>query len=280
MVRVIATDLDGTLLNPKKKFSLVEKSYRKYIKNFYGDVVLVSGRNPKFCAKICNKLKIHHNFIALNGAVIVKEGNIIYSQSMKKTALSSMMEFIESYYSSYEILIFDKYDRITCYSTDPTFKAKTKHFKHAIKNGKLHDKITVSNKKAKEIINSSTDIYKIIVYSDYCEDVCNLLKKSYKSHFSFFPNKHSIEIAPFGVSKGAALEYLINTTKVNKNEVYVVGDSTNDISMFEKFENSFVMNTANTNVKSKAKHSIDKFSDLIEYTKLNNNFSEENNELL
>ena len=31
MVRVIATDLDGTLLNPKKKFSLVEKSYRKYI---------------------------------------------------------------------------------------------------------------------------------------------------------------------------------------------------------------------------------------------------------
>jgi hydroxymethylpyrimidine pyrophosphatase-like HAD family hydrolase len=72
MVKVIATDLDGTLLKPKRKFTLVEKENRKFIKNFYGDIVLNSGRQAKFCAKICNNLKIDHNFIALNGAIIVK----------------------------------------------------------------------------------------------------------------------------------------------------------------------------------------------------------------
>ena len=79
MVRVIATDLDGTLLTPRKKFTLVAKENKDYLKNFYGDIVLVSGRNPRFCAKICNCLKIHHNFVALNGALIVKNGNVIYS---------------------------------------------------------------------------------------------------------------------------------------------------------------------------------------------------------
>ena len=58
----------------------VDKENKKFIKDFYGDVVLVSGRSPKFCAKICNCLHIHHNFISLNGAIIVKEGKVIYLQ--------------------------------------------------------------------------------------------------------------------------------------------------------------------------------------------------------
>ena len=85
MKKILLFDLDGTLLKPKRKFSLVEKENRKFIKEFYGDIVLNSGRSPKFCAKICNKLKIEHNFISLNGAIIVKNGNVIYRQSMKKT---------------------------------------------------------------------------------------------------------------------------------------------------------------------------------------------------
>ena len=44
MVRVIATDLDGTLLKPKKKFSLIEKenyNFGKYLSGFAKKVVLV-----------------------------------------------------------------------------------------------------------------------------------------------------------------------------------------------------------------------------------------------
>lgn len=275
MVRVIATDLDGTLLKPKRKFSLVEKENKDFIKKFYGDIVLISGRSPKFCAKVCNCLNIHHNFVALNGAVIVKNGNAIYRQSLKKTALVSMLDFIESYYTDFEMLLFDKYDRIICYSPLSKRKIKLKHFKHALKSGRLHDKIIVSNKKAHSLLNNKVDIYKAIVYCENCDDMNSLLQKEFKEHFAFFHNSHSIEIAPFGVSKGAALEYLINTTKVKKEEVYVVGDSSNDISMFELFKNSFVMDSANSNVKTKAKYTISKFSDLKKYTKLNRNFLDE-----
>ena len=275
MVKVIATDLDGTLLRPKRKFFLVEKENKKYIKDFYGDIVLVSGRSPKFCAKICNCLKIQHNFIGLNGAIIVKNGNVIYRQSIKKIALTSLLEFVESYYDKFELLLFDKYDRIICYSPQSKKQIKRKYSRHAIKNWRLHDKIIVSNKIAKKTLNDSTDIYKAIIYSKNCEDMGNLLSKEFKEHFSFFIDSDSIEISPNGVNKGEALQYLINTTNVNNDEVYVVGDGSNDISMFNLFENSFAMENSQNNVKSKAKYTINKFSDLSKYTKLNNNFIEE-----
>ena len=272
MIKVIATDLDGTLLFPKRKFSLVDKQNRNYIKNFYGDVVLVSGRNPKFCAKVCNKLKIYHNFIALNGSIIVKNGNIIYRQSMKKTVLSSLIDFLDSYYDNYEALIFDKYDNIISYSPIDPKELKKSHRRHLNKNGRLHDKIIVNMKKAKQLLSDSTDIHKVIVYSKECDDMALLLKEKFGDHFAFFSDNHSIEICPIGVSKGAALKYLINTTKVKENEVYVVGDSINDIPMFDIFENSFVMSKAPDFIKIHAKNSIEKFTDLEKYTKMNDNF--------
>lgn len=275
MFKVIATDLDGTLLEPKRKFSLVDKENKACIKNFYGDTVLVSGRSPKFCAKVCNCLKIHHNFIALNGAVIVKEGNIIYTQSMKKTGLSFLLEFLNSYYAEFELIIFDKYDRIMCYSPLSKSKIKRKHLKHKLKYVRLHDKIIVSNEKVMKVLNDSTEIYKAIIYSKNCDDMYNLISKEFKGHFSFFPTKNSIEISPMGVSKGSALQYLINTTKLNNDDVLVVGDSSNDISMFEIFKNSFVMDKAENYIKVKAKNVINKFSELRTVTTVNNNFKEE-----
>lgn len=275
MVRVIATDLDGTLLTPRKKFTLVAKENKDYLKDFYGDVVLVSGRNPRFCAKICNCLKIHHNFVALNGALIVKNGNVIYRQSMKKTGLVAMLEFLKAYYTNFELLIFDKYDRIVCYSPLKKRKIKSKHFRHLLKHGRLHEKIIVNNNLALKLLNNNVDIHKAIIYGDHCDDMYNLVRKEFNEHFEFFPSHHSIEVSPIGVSKGDALNYLIETTKVKKDEVFVIGDNANDLSMFEKFKNSFVMDTAENYIKAKAKHTIHKFTDLSKYTTLNNNFKED-----
>lgn len=271
MVRVIATDLDGTLLKPIKRISLVEKANRKFIKEFYGDIVLNSGRSPKFCEKICNNLKIEHNFIALNGSIIVKNGTTIYSQSMKKTILNNLLKFLEENYDNYEFLIFDKYDKITCY-TPSKLRVKAKYFLHKIKNKRLCDKITVNNSKAKKYLNDKTEIYKAIIYHENTEDMASLLKEKYKEHFEFYVSKHSIEISPIGVSKGNSLKYLIDTTNVKYDEVYVVGDSVNDASMFNLFSNSFLVLNKENHLKTKTKYKIDKFSDLKKYTELNNNF--------
>lgn len=272
MVRVIATDLDGTLLKPERKFTLVDKEYKKFIKRFYGDIVLNSGRTPRFCAKICNKLKIEHNFIALNGAVIVKNGNVIYNQSIKKTVLNNLLELLEEYYDDFEFIIFDKYDTLTCFSPKKETQVKRKYFRYHLKNGKLCEKIKVSNKKVKQYLQDNTVVYKALIYSKNIDDMGNLLKQKFKDHFELYIGDHSIEISPIGTNKGSALKYLIDTTTVKKDEVFVVGDGVNDIPMFELYPNSFLINSDNTHLKLNVKYVIDKFSDLEEYTKLNDNF--------
>lgn len=272
MVKVIATDLDGTLLRPKSKFTFMNKKDKKFVKSFYGDIVLNSGRNASFCAKICNNLKIEHNFIALNGAVIVKNGEVIYRQSLKKNALNNLLEFLDEYYNNYEFLIFDKYDKITSYSPIKQSSVKIKHFKSHLKFGKLYQKIHVNNKKVKQYLTDKTEIYKALIYFENPEDMGNLLIEKFSEHFEIYISDHSIEISPIGVNKGRALEYLIDTTNVKKEEVFVVGDNINDIAMFKLFPNSFVVNPKNNLLKSSAKHSIDTFSDLENYTRLNKNF--------
>lgn len=274
MIKVIATDLDGTLLNPKNKHALVDKKNKKFIKSFYGDTVLVTGRNPKFCAKVCNCLGIQHNFVALNGAIIVKNGSIIYSQSMKKIILANLLQYLNDNYTDFEFIIFDKYDDITIYTAYDKKETKRKYKKLRHKNGKLQDIMKINNDLVNVYLNETNiDIYKTLIYADFnMEDVGSHLEKKYGDHFSFIISDHSIEICPKGVNKGDGLQYLLSTTKVKNDEVFVVGDSVNDISMFEKFKNSFFINSGNIAAKVKANHVINNFSELSNFTKMNDNF--------
>jgi len=104
-----------------------------------------------------------------------------------------------------------------------------------------------------------------------------LLKEKFNDHFTFFYKKNAIEIVPVGINKGKALQYLISTNNIEEKDVFVVGDGPNDIPMFELFENSFAMIPCDNRLKRLAKHTINKFSDLKEYTKLDNNLHWGNN---
>ena len=75
-----------------------------------------------------------------------------------------------------------------------------------------------------------------------------------------------IEITAKGCSKARALTTLIEKEGLNKDDVYVVGDSGNDISMFKAFpEHSFCMGHSPETVRKHARFTIDKFEYLSRY---------------
>ncbi|MCQ3035980.1 MAG: HAD family hydrolase, partial [Bacilli bacterium] len=66
-----------------------------------------------------------------------------------------------------------------------------------------------------------------------------------------------IELTPKNCNKGDGLEYYCNVSNISKDNVYVVGDSGNDIAMFNKFhEHSYCMAHSYPSVKKYAKHII------------------------
>lgn len=68
---------------------------------------------------------------------------------------------------------------------------------------------------------------------------------------------YSIDINPKRVSKGESAQYLTDLLAINNKEVAVVGDSFNDLSMFQKFEHSYCMSHSEESLKKQAKYVID-----------------------
>ncbi len=71
-----------------------------------------------------------------------------------------------------------------------------------------------------------------------------------------------IEITKKGIHKGYALDHLLNYESFDS--IYYVGDSANDIPMFEKISNSFVMSSADALVKEKARYEVSSVKEAIE----------------
>ena len=77
-----------------------------------------------------------------------------------------------------------------------------------------------------------------------------------------------VEITPRDCYKANGLALICEKGNINPDDVYVVGDSGNDISMFNAFyEHSFCMRHAPEHVRCHAKYTIKKFNHLEKYLK-------------
>ena len=84
-VKLIATDLDGTLFYPKKRSHMVTKENRAFIHRFVGDggrILLVTGRNAYFGEKVGSKIGHPFDYIACNGSLVVSGGKRIFEKGI------------------------------------------------------------------------------------------------------------------------------------------------------------------------------------------------------
>jgi hydroxymethylpyrimidine pyrophosphatase-like HAD family hydrolase len=72
-----------------------------------------------------------------------------------------------------------------------------------------------------------------------------------------------IEMSPAGCTKSNSLNFYVEKTGFKKEDVYVVGDSGNDITMFQEYyEHSYCMAHSYSSVKKYAKHVISRVHNL------------------
>ena len=85
-IKLIATDLDGTLLNSNKEISKYNQEILKIIINDYNVQLILSSGRPYEGVKNYNKLLKNNNYsIIFNGASIVdNSGKVIYKQTVEE----------------------------------------------------------------------------------------------------------------------------------------------------------------------------------------------------
>lgn len=90
------------------------------------------------------------------------------------------------------------------------------------------------------------------------------LYSKYSEKISIFRNKHWIDMIPKNLSKGQGIKNLINLECLEPKDIFVIGDSLNDISMFEDFKNSYTFVYAEDIVKDKCKCIVEDFGQMVE----------------
>lgn len=266
MTKVIATDLDGTLLYPMCKIKLVDERFVKIIQRFPGEIVFATGRGHKFSKKINKILKVKENYICFNGALIIRNAKIIGRQTLKKVYINNLYSFVMENYSGVSFYLFDENDRIILSGNKSSWDYYISYIKRRLKNLRLSEKFIISQTIADKVLNDDTDLYKAMIYVDNNkEEILSELKFKYSKYFDFCLNSRSIEISPKGVNKGEALRFLLANMKIEAKDVYTVGNDNSDLPLITDFEKSFTLSNGDTQLKSKAKYIINDFSEIEEY---------------
>lgn len=275
MAKLIATDLDGTLFYPKRRVRMISNKSLKFLHNFIDEgnhVVLVSGRNQEYCHKVLRKINRPVDIIGCNSSFIIHDGNLIKETFFDGEKLAKILEEIKSKYNPKAIMIMtgDKNFISKRSVTDAwyTFGYKIWYFFQGV----YREKFFISDQKFDAAVKSGK-VYKVMIMFGVNKKAKLRALKANKEIRETYPNdleaswsEQMIELTPFDCSKASGLKYYANYLMINHNDIFVVGDSGNDISMFNEFyENSYCIERAPLSVSKHANHVIKHFWELEKY---------------
>ncbi|ORX46211.1 hypothetical protein BCR36DRAFT_585357 [Piromyces finnis] len=253
-IKVIATDLDGTLLNSKGRVSERNKTVIRKILEKYPDIhfVIASGRGRPATMRVRQDIGImdrpNTESILCNGCIIYDScGNILYQELLPNDLILKIHKIVPSLsescfeYTSGDDAIF--------------FKEKWSKFAH-----EMYDEQTITedmDEFSKKIEANETKINKVCFMVSKPSEINEIvealdnLKKEYNMELSY-TTPIFIEYMPSNINKGSGLIHLMNILNVKKEEIIAFGDGGNDFEFLQNAGWPVAMANANEKLKSYA----------------------------
>lgn len=270
MYKLVAIDLDGTLLNSYGEVSQgTKESIKKAIDNGV-EVVLASGRPISSVEDLANELNANHYLISGNGAIVydISKKEIVYDKFLDKEQVLNIIKICEEnsiYYNIYtenDVLTKSLNYNTLFYYSENTHKQEEKrtniniltdvyeYVKRA--EDERYLKITICDQ-SQIVFNSIIKKIKTIPNIDIL-DVAHMSKKIIKSGTEDIPVEYCYtEITNQNVNKWTALEYIIKEINITKEEVVGIGDNINDKEMIENAGLGVAMGNSTQIIKEIAK---------------------------
>ncbi|TDM49113.1 HAD family hydrolase [Macrococcoides goetzii] len=238
-MKVFAVDMDGTFLDSNNNY---DKKFFERLNTEYKDEfkLLVASSNTVSHLKTFFEQKDIY-YIGSNGAVITFDDKIIDTQFLDYTDINRILKYLNNnnIYSYVASTLEKSY--INILAGDQFINRMQHYYNYLIINN-----LDEMNDITKITIEIKGDMKELIVQ-------LNALCQSSIAVDSGF---NCIDIIHKGTNKAVAIKKVMNILGANMNDLYVFGDSDNDIEMLKLTENSFAMTNGNDKVKSIAKTEI------------------------
>ena len=264
MIKLIVSDMDGTLLAHDSSISKGNIEAIRYAQSKGVQFAIATGRDYSSLKGILEAHDLKCFSILGNGAQFCNEnGEILSSAYFPKKCFKQVLQIFDELKIHYMIFTANGF-----YSTaEPNvvrdafidrcvvqFKRKREDY---LDDDCNQDMACMKLKKIGDLddfINSSIDIIKVEAFNN---DVSLIEKAKEKlqeiegiAYLSSFDD--NIEVTDKAAQKGLILENVIEELGYSKDEVMVLGDGLNDITLFERFKYSFAPGNANETIKAMA----------------------------
>ena len=266
MIKLIASDMDGTLLNDDHMISEENLKAIRKAQEMGRHFTIVTGRDYGAVKSYLEECNLKCECILSNGAEYRDvNGNVIESVYMNKDSVKIVFDILNDAGLCIQLMT-NKGSYVTNKESDK--KAIIDRFK--LFNPKMNEEEVIefvekfhTERGMKyiddvyEILESNVEVLKIVTFDNDEKLIANLKEKLKKSTSdlavaSTFSN--DIEISDIEAQKGLILAKTIKKMGIDKSEVIVLGDSFNDYSMFTEFENSYAMENAIPEIKEVARY--------------------------
>ena len=299
MIKLIASDMDGTLLNHNHKIPKENVELINYAKNQGIEFVVATGRAYYEALPALNEENINCDVISFNGGIVYdKNSNIISITPMLPKDLYYTIEILKSFDISYQL-----YTKNTIYTTsietdinayidlirsngyEPDVEHLRAEAQQKLDVGYITEVENIElylNEKENppiKIIAISNDISKL-------ENAAKLLSENTSISVTS-SGANNIEIMHKNATKGEALKEIAKIYGINLENAVAIGDNLNDQAMLDIVGYSVAMKNGNTILKEQAKYVTEKTNSeggvadtIFKLIEENNEIKEDINEVL
>lgn len=247
MKKLLASDIDGTLIRNGKIEECDKESILKLRKsnNIFG---VSTGRPYKGVMSLTNEYGIDIDFyVLLNGAYILdKNLNVLKREIIPYHIVRS---------------IFEKYDNYTLFGVEEGMQTFLLHGENIFYWDDIY-KRTIDELEDKECLLISINFVNNSL--EEIDKICYEINKEFSDNVVAYRNAQFVDVVPKGCSKGSGVKQVCEMLNITMDNVYTIGDSFNDVSMFNITKNSFSFPTVEENLKKHANYIVDSVSECIE----------------
>lgn len=246
MIKMIATDIDGTILSWSGIFSprvvdCIHKLTESGIK-----VVLVTGRMHSSTYPIAEKLNLKTPVVSYQGGLVKDfDNNILYQTQLNSTYAKEIIKWAK-----------EKHAHINLYLNDQLYVEKDCETIRRYVKGKFVDYNVCSFDDLK-----IKDVNKILAIDYNDADRVSLwveeLSKKYPDLYIVKSTPYFCEIGSKDAKKSSGVEFLRKMWGFKKEEVLTIGDQNNDIELLKSGGIAVAMGNASDELKSYADYITD-----------------------
>ncbi len=241
MIRLVASDIDGTIVGENNKITVQNRKAIQDMKKSNIDFTICTGKPYAMVKNFCQDLQANYGIFG-NGNQIVdlKNGKEIFRKTLSQEEIKTCLSFAkkenlhihlytENEVITPELLYMDLRNFIlkdTIFPNDLNFKIVSNLEEYIEKEQPIVFKLIISSPsnlaKLQDKLNEKLDvtIYRVKKSKQYKDRIIN---KEYEY----------LDITPSKTNKSEALRTLSNYLELSSSEVMAIGDNLNDIDMLQ-----------------------------------------------